>query len=36
MLIGILIACSIVSLVLLLVVTPPRVAQYDEEAAVES
>lgn len=36
MLIGILIACSIVSLVLLLVVTPPRVAQYDEEAVVES
>ena len=36
MLIGILIACSIVSLVLLLVVTPPRVAQYDEEASVES
>ncbi len=36
MLIGILIACSIVSLVLLLVVTPPRVAQYDEEAAVQS
>lgn len=36
MLIGILIACSIVSLVLLLVATPPRVAQHDEEAAFES
>lgn len=36
MLIGILIACSIVSLVLLLVATPPRVAQHNEEAAFES
>ena len=35
MLIGILIACSIVSIVLILVVSPAR-AQYDEEIPVES
>ena len=36
MLIGILIACSIVSIVLILVVSPARATQYDEEIPVES
>ncbi len=36
MLIGILIACSIVSIVLILVVSPARVTQHDEETPVES
>jgi DHA1 family multidrug resistance protein-like MFS transporter len=36
MLIGILIACSIVSIVLILVVSPARVTQHNEETPVES
>ncbi|WEF28157.1 MFS transporter [Klebsiella aerogenes] len=36
MLIGILIACSIVSIVLILVVSPARVMQHNEETPVES